>query len=318
MKGVQVLLSTLIALIILFGNSSALKQNYYAKTCPNLESIVRGAVQRKMSQSPIAAPATLRLFFHDCFVRGCDASLMIIYKNGDDEWFHPDDISLKPSGFDTVMQAKAAVDSDPRCTNKVSCSDILALAARDAVVLTGGPSWPVELGRYDAKITSRKRVFLPHPDYSFNVLTKMFSRFNLSMTDFIALSGGHTIGAASCKFFSNRLYPTTDLNMEQNFVNKLKGSCPTNFNSSAFTFLDATTPQKFDNAYYKNLQQGKGLLASDTLLFTNPRSRKTINWFASNESAFFKAFANAMTKLGSVGVKTAKDGEIRKDCRFPN
>lgn len=60
---------------------------------------------------------------------------MIINANGDDEWVHPDDFSLKPSGFDTVMQAKAAVDSDPRCTNKVSCADILALAARDAVFL---------------------------------------------------------------------------------------------------------------------------------------------------------------------------------------
>lgn len=60
---------------------------------------------------------------------------MIINPNGNDEWFHPDDFSLKPSGFDTVMRAKAAVDSDPRCTNKVSCADILALAARDAVFL---------------------------------------------------------------------------------------------------------------------------------------------------------------------------------------
>lgn len=69
MKGAQVILSTLLALIILSRNASALKQNYYAKTCPNLEKLVRGAVQKKMAQTPIAAPATLRLFFHDCFVR---------------------------------------------------------------------------------------------------------------------------------------------------------------------------------------------------------------------------------------------------------
>lgn len=132
------------------------------------------------------------------------------------------------------------------------------------------------------------------------------------------LKGGHTIGAASCKFFSNRLYPTTDLSMDTKFVSKLKGSCPVNSNSSAFSFLDTMTPQKFDNAYYRNLQQGKGLLASDNLLFTNPMTRRTINRFASNEGAFFNAFTSAMTKLGRIQVKTAKDGEIRKDCRFPN
>jgi peroxidase len=38
-------------------------------------------------------------------------------------------------GYNTVMAAKAAVDADPQCTNKVSCADIVALAARDAVFL---------------------------------------------------------------------------------------------------------------------------------------------------------------------------------------
>jgi peroxidase len=69
MKIQQVICSAIIALILLSQNASALKPNYYAKTCPNLESIVRNAVQKKMAQTPIAAPATLRLFFHDCFVR---------------------------------------------------------------------------------------------------------------------------------------------------------------------------------------------------------------------------------------------------------
>jgi len=48
---------------------------------------------------------------------------------------HPDDISLAGDGFDTVAKAKAAVDSDPQCRNKVSCADILALATRDVINL---------------------------------------------------------------------------------------------------------------------------------------------------------------------------------------
>ena len=59
---------------------------------------------------------------------------MIVNSNGDDEWRHSDNQSLKREGFQTVLSAKAAVDSDPQCRNKVSCADILALAARESVV----------------------------------------------------------------------------------------------------------------------------------------------------------------------------------------
>ena len=60
---------------------------------------------------------------------------MLASSNGQSEKDHPDDISLAGDGFDTVIKAKAAVDSDSRCTNKVSCADILALATRDVVAL---------------------------------------------------------------------------------------------------------------------------------------------------------------------------------------
>ena len=46
-----------------------LATDYYASTCPNLEVIVRSSVKQSMAQSPISAPAALRLFFHDCAVR---------------------------------------------------------------------------------------------------------------------------------------------------------------------------------------------------------------------------------------------------------
>lgn len=49
--------------------SAQLRQNYYSNVCPGVEDIVRGAVERKLQQTFIAAPGTLRLFFHDCFVR---------------------------------------------------------------------------------------------------------------------------------------------------------------------------------------------------------------------------------------------------------
>jgi len=60
---------------------------------------------------------------------------MLINAAGDDEWRSPDGMTLKLEGFSTVMNAKAAVDSDPQCRNRVSCADILALAARDSIFL---------------------------------------------------------------------------------------------------------------------------------------------------------------------------------------
>ena len=49
------------------------------------------------------------------------------------------------------------------------------------------------------------------------------------------------------------------------------------------------------------------------------RSRSTVDYYTSNQGAFFGDFVAAMTKLGRIGVKTsATGGEISRDCRFPN
>jgi peroxidase len=48
---------------------SQLAQNYYSNTCPNVENIVRAAVTKKYLETPITVGATIRLFFHDCFVQ---------------------------------------------------------------------------------------------------------------------------------------------------------------------------------------------------------------------------------------------------------
>lgn len=68
-------------------------------------------------------------------MQGCDASVMISSPTNNAEKDHPDNLSLAGDGFDTVVKAKAAVDNDPRCKNKVSCADILALATREVVSL---------------------------------------------------------------------------------------------------------------------------------------------------------------------------------------
>nr|CAB3471285.1 unnamed protein product [Digitaria exilis] len=258
-------------------SSQQLRTDYYASVCPNLENIVRSSVRQSMAQSQISAPAALRLFFHDCAVQGCDASIMIVNSNGDDEWRSSDNQSLKREGFNTILSAKAAVDSDPQCRNKVS-------------------------------------VVLPSVTFNLDKLNAFFSNLGFNQTEMIALLGAHTLGAADCPFFQYRI--GTDPTMDQSLASQLKTTCGSN-PTNGFAFLDPS-PVNFDNAFYRNLQGGRGLLGSDQVLYSDQRSRSIVDGYASNQGAFFADFVAAITKLGRVGVKTAATGEIRRDCRFPN
>lgn len=309
--------------MLLSGSASAqLRQNYYKNICPDVENIVRKAVRAKFSQTFVTVPATIRLFFHDCFVSGCDASLIIASTPGNTaEKDHPDNLSLAGDGFDTVIKAKAAVDAVPRCKNKVSCADILAMAARDTIVLAGGPSYPVELGRLDGLSSKAASVNgnLPQPSFNLNQLNSMFASRGLSQTDMIALSAAHTVGFSHCNRFANRIYNFSGRNpidptLDKKYASNLQGMCPRNVDSTVAINMDPTTPRKFDNVYYKNLVQGKGLFTSDQVLFTDPRSKNTVRTWASNTKSFNAAFIRAITKMGRIGVKTGKNGNIRVDC----
>ncbi|XP_021815845.1 peroxidase 16-like [Prunus avium] len=310
----------------LLGTACAqLRTDFYKGTCPNVESLVTSAVKTKFQQTFVTAPATLRLFFHDCFVRGCDASVLIQSPTNQAEKDHPDNLSLAGDGFDTVIKAKAAVDSDPNCRNKVSCADILALATRDVVKLAGGPSYTVELGRRDGRISTIASVQrrLPGPTFNLDQLNTIFSSHGLTQTDMIALSGAHTLGFSHCSRFSKRIYNFSpakriDPTLNSAYALQLKQMCPVNVDPRIAINMDPTTPRTFDNVYFQNLQQGKGLFTSDQILFTDTRSQATINTFASSNAAFNQAFVQAMTKLGRVGVLTGNQGEIRSDCTRPN
>uniref|UniRef100_A0A0R0GAY5 Peroxidase n=1 Tax=Glycine max TaxID=3847 RepID=A0A0R0GAY5_SOYBN len=332
-----VVLSSLLLLIVSTQTSSAqLTRGFYLNTCPNVEQLVRSAVEQKFQQTFVTAPATLRLFFHDCFVRGCDASILLASPNNKAEKDHPDDISLAGDGFDTVAKAKAAVDSDPQCRNKVSCADILALATRDVINLAGGPFYKVELGRRDGRISTIASVQrqLPHPDFNLDKLNSIVKESELAgklvmpcviieptchVLDWCA----HTIGFSHCNHFSRRIYNFSpkkliDPTLNLHYAFQLRQSCPLRVDSRIAINMDPVTPQKFDNQYFKNLQQGMGLFTSDQVLATDERSRGTINLFASNEQAFYNAFIEAITKMGRIGVKTGRQGEIRFDCSRVN
>ncbi|TVU33225.1 hypothetical protein EJB05_25015, partial [Eragrostis curvula] len=75
----------------------------------------------------------LRLFFHDCFVQGCDASILL----DDVGTFVREKTALENAdsirGYEVMDDIKLALETV--CPGVVSCADILALAAHDGVNL---------------------------------------------------------------------------------------------------------------------------------------------------------------------------------------
>ncbi|KQK21151.1 hypothetical protein BRADI_1g58997v3 [Brachypodium distachyon] len=298
-----------------------LRRDYYAGTCPDVESIVRTAVTQKYRQTSITVGATVHLFFHDCFVQGCDASVLVASTaNNTAEKDAAANLSLAGDGFDAVIKAKAAVDAVPRCRNKVSCADVLALVTRDAIALAGGPAYAVELGRLDGLSSTAASVpgKLAPPSSTLDQLTALFGSNGLDQTDMVALSG-HTVGLAHCSTFASRLRPTPDPTLSPKFAAQLQTWCPANVDPRTAVPMDTVTPRSFDNQYYKNLQVGMGLLSSDQLLYTDSRTRPTVDAWASSSAAFDRAFVTAITKLGRIGVKTdPSQGNIRRNCAVFN
>ncbi|GJN15627.1 hypothetical protein PR202_gb02559 [Eleusine coracana subsp. coracana] len=298
---------------------ATLSPDYYASSCPNLESIVRYEVSRKINLTVVTIPATLRLFFHDCLVGGCDASVLIASPNNDAEKDASDNMSLAGDGFDTINRVKTAVEN--ACPGVVSCADIMALATRDVVYLASGPYWRVELGRLDGLVSRARDVKGNLPDEHMHVkeLAAMFQKHNLSLTDLVALSGAHTVGFAHCTRFTSRLYSysgstLTDPTYNPDYADQLKEACPRNVPPTIAVNMDPVSPITFDNLYYANLVNGLGLFTSDQVLYTDLATQEIVKSFANSQKAFFDAFVDAMIRLGRLGVKTGYQGEIRKVC----
>ncbi|XP_041018779.1 peroxidase 64-like [Juglans microcarpa x Juglans regia] len=297
--------------------ADSLSLNYYEKTCPNAESIVTNAVKSAVSKDKTVPAALLRLHFHDCFIRGCDASVLLYSKGSNKaEKDGPPNVSLH--AFYVIDSAKKELEA--WCPGVVSCADILALAARDAVSLSGGPSWEVPKGRKDGRTSKASETTqLPAPTFNISQLQQSFSQRGLSMDDLVALSGGHTLGFSHCSSFKNRIHNFNstheiDPSMHPSFAANLKSVCPKNNKAkNAGTSMDPSSTT-FDNTYFKLILQGKGLFSSDQALLDFPKTKDLVSKFASSQEAFTKAFVNSMIKMSSI----TGGQEIRKDCRVVN
>ncbi|KAL8215580.1 hypothetical protein R6Q57_022417 [Mikania cordata] len=299
---------------------NGLSWKYYESSCPKLESIIRKQMEKVIKKDVGLAAALLRVHFHDCFVQGCDGSVLL---NGsasgpvDSEKTAPPNLSLR--GFEVIEDLRRRVHK--QCgASSVSCSDITAIVARDAVVLTGGPDYSVPLGRRDGLTFATRNATLanlPSPFVPTGSLLTNLAAKNFDATDAVALSGAHTIGVAHCPSFTQRLYPTQDTTMDKTFANTLKSVCPT-ADTNATTFLDLRSPNVFDNKYFVDLMNKQGVITSDQDLYTDKRTRTVVTSFAVNQTLFFEKFVDVMVKMGQMEVLTGTQGEIRNTCSKQN
>ncbi|KOM53175.1 hypothetical protein LR48_Vigan09g183400 [Vigna angularis] len=329
MRGFHGTLTALCCVVVVLGVfplslDAQLDPSFYRDTCPRVHSIVREVVRNVSKKDPRMLASLIRLHFHDCFVQGCDASVLLNNTATivSEQQALPNNNSLR--GLDVVNDIKTAVEN--ACPGVVSCADILTLASEISSVLGGGPDWKVPLGRRDSLTANRTLANenLPAPFFNLTLLKAAFAKQGLDTTDLVALSGAHTFGRAHCSFILDRLYNFSgtgrpDPTLDTTYLQQLRSQCPQGGPNNLVNF-DPTTPDKIDKAYYSNLVVKKGLLQSDQELFSTPGADTIpiVTRFNSDQKVFFDAFEASMIKMGNIRVLTGKQGEIRKHCNFVN
>ncbi|KAE8728111.1 Peroxidase superfamily protein [Hibiscus syriacus] len=257
----------------------SLSPKFYDKVCPQALPAIRKVIEASIHRERRMGASFLRLHFHDCFVNGCDGSLLL--------YSTPAFVTEKNArgnlnsvrGFEVVDQIKGEVD---RVCGRpvVSCADILAVAARDSVVALGGPTWKVRLGRRDST-TARidlANTSLPSASMDLPDLINNFKKQGLNKRDLRHMS------------------------MHRR--------------EHEYAPFDSTAAH-FDTTYFKNLVKQRGLLTSDLALFNGGSTDKLIKSYSLNPNAFWVDFGKSMIRMGNIKPLTGK-GQIRVNYRKVN
>ncbi|TVU43110.1 hypothetical protein EJB05_09549, partial [Eragrostis curvula] len=298
-----------------------LSPDFYKDSCPQLEGIVKRAVQATFSVDISIATGLLRIHYHDCVtqvqLQPINVNSLLIIHNMTDYFFISRDATL-PCFFKertasrlynstTNLHAGALqlierirIQAQQQCgPSIVSCTDITALATREGVIATGGPAYAVNLGQLDSLgPASLAEVYMLPSAWvsSYSELLENFSQWNFSDVHLVALSGAHTLGSAQCIAFRDlddcARHPWRKQSLD-------------------------STPKRFDNQYYVGILNGQGVLSSDRVLAQDSRSLAPVKLFARDQGMFFQAFGEAMFRLSSL--RKHHGGEVRNiSCFVPN
>ncbi|VAH42255.1 unnamed protein product [Triticum turgidum subsp. durum] len=109
-----------ISLVVLVALATAatgqLSSTFYDTSCPRALATIKSGVAAAVSSDPRMGASLLRLHFHDCFVQGCDASVLL---SGMEQNAGPNVGSLR--GFGVIDSIKTQLESI--CKQTVSCAN---------------------------------------------------------------------------------------------------------------------------------------------------------------------------------------------------
>ncbi|KAL0399883.1 UNVERIFIED_CONTAM: Peroxidase 3 [Sesamum radiatum] len=320
-----------------------LEMNFYAKSCPKAEKIVLDYVNKHIPNAPSLAASLIRMHFHDCFVRGCDASVLLNFTSSTGNRTEKVAVPNRTlRGFDFIDRVKGLLEAE--CPGVVSCADIVSLVARDAVVATGGPFWRVPTGRRDGVISNVSEALaqIPAPSSNFSTLQTDFANKGLNLKDLVLLSVivfasndkilVITSNCDRCSYHRNfplfivheppvQFYGRGDQDpaLDSEYAANLKARKCRSINSTNIVEMDPGSFRTFDLSYYTLVLKRRGLFQSDAALLTDARTRSMITQLVEGPvENFYREFAKSMEKMGRIGVKTGSAGEIRRHCAVVN
>lgn len=305
------------------GVGARLQVGFYDRSCSAAEGIIQQAVSKAYAQNPLVAAGFIRMQYHDCFVHGCDGSILLDSTPGNKgEKESPGNFSVQV--YEVIDEAKKNIEAV--CNGVVSCADIIAFAARDSARLAGGFTWEVRAGRRDGKVSNFSDIAgnLVSPTFNLSQITQRFAVKGLTQEEMVTLSGAHTVGRSHCRAFINRLYnfsgcPVQDPTLDKKYAKMLKLKCPRgNPDPNTLVPMESVTPTILDNVYYKEVRANRGLFTSDQTLLTDPATANMVIQNSLNTSVWSKRFGAAMVRLGEIGVLTGSRGEIRHNCHAVN
>lgn len=123
-------------------------------------------------------------------MQGCDASILEDRdeRNVSSEIDSPKNFGIRKR--DTINMLKTMVEE--ACPEQVSCSDILIMAAREAVLKSGGPYIKIQLGRRDSSVSSSYQLadaYLPPPAIGVDGVLQIFSKKGMTVEESVAILG---------------------------------------------------------------------------------------------------------------------------------
>ncbi|KAK1654083.1 hypothetical protein QYE76_071888 [Lolium multiflorum] len=305
-----------------------------------MDAVVKQEVENAINCNPGVGAALVRLVFHDCWVRGCDASVLLDKTPSSSSVEKKAANNIGLAGFDVIDSIKARL-------HDVSCADIVVFAGRESarILSKGSIDYTLAPGRLDGVVSSAAEAdaTLPEASFSFQELKDNFNRTGFSVEDLVILSGAHSIGVAHRTSFQDRLDAATQTPIDPEYQtalryrvnvdghktpnptekNNIRDMSPffqgvSGYNSSG---VNLYTPEAgaLDNSYYTANLQKMVLFKSDWELNQDPThfaGDKLIE-YRDNAADWDLDFSDAMARLSSL-TSSGPKSEVRKHCRRTN